>query len=157
MEEGGDRDFMPDVRVKDGEVIAGDGFTFECVYTPGHTSNHMCFALREEKALFTGDHVMGWSTTVVTPPDGDMAAYMASLRKLLARDDRNPVADAWRAGEGSEAVLAGLYRSPPGARGADPRLHCRTASTPSPRWSRACMRMWTSGCIPPPPARSRPI
>lgn len=87
VEEGGDLDFAPDVRVKDGEVIAGDGFTFECVYTPGHTSNHMCFALREEKALFTGDHVMGWSTTVVTPPDGDMAAYMASLRKLLARDD----------------------------------------------------------------------
>lgn len=88
VEEGGDRDFVPDVRVKDGEVIAGDGFSFECVYTPGHTSNHMCFALMEEKALFTGDHVMGWSTTVVTPPDGDMAAYMASLRKLLARDDQ---------------------------------------------------------------------
>ena len=87
VEEGGDMAFMPDVRVKDGDAIAGDGFTFECVYTPGHTSNHMCFALREEKALFTGDHVMGWSTTVVTPPDGDMAQYMASLRKLIARDD----------------------------------------------------------------------
>jgi len=87
LEEGGDMAFVPDVRVKDGDVIAGDGYTFECVYTPGHTSNHMCFGLREEKALFTGDHVMGWSTTVVTPPDGDMAAYMASLRKLLARDD----------------------------------------------------------------------
>jgi len=87
VEEGGDMAFVPDVRVKDGDVIAGDGYTFECVYTPGHTSNHMCFGLREEKALFTGDHVMGWSTTVVTPPDGDMAAYMASLRKLLARDD----------------------------------------------------------------------
>jgi len=87
LEEGGDTAFMPDVRVKDGDVIAGDGYTFECVYTPGHTSNHMCFGLREEKALFTGDHVMGWSTTVVTPPDGDMAAYMASLRRLLVRDD----------------------------------------------------------------------
>jgi glyoxylase-like metal-dependent hydrolase (beta-lactamase superfamily II) len=87
VEEGGDMAFVPDVRVRDGEIIVGDGFTFECVHTPGHTSNHMCFALREEKALFTGDHVMGWSTTVVTPPDGDMAAYMASLRKLLARDD----------------------------------------------------------------------
>jgi glyoxylase-like metal-dependent hydrolase (beta-lactamase superfamily II) len=87
VEEGGDMEFMPDVRVKDGDVITGNGFTFECVYTPGHTSNHMCFGLKEEKALFTGDHVMGWSTTVVTPPDGDMAAYMASLRKLLARDD----------------------------------------------------------------------
>jgi len=87
LEEGGDRSFVPDVHVKDGDLIQGDGFTFECVYTPGHTSNHMCYALAEEKALFTGDHVMGWSTTVVTPPDGDMAQYMASLRKLLVRDD----------------------------------------------------------------------
>ncbi|MEI9931524.1 MAG: MBL fold metallo-hydrolase [Rhizomicrobium sp.] len=87
LEEGGDMAFMPDMRVKDGDVIAGNGYMFECVYTPGHTSNHMCFALKEENALFTGDHVMGWSTTVVTPPDGDMAAYMASLRKLLVRDD----------------------------------------------------------------------
>jgi glyoxylase-like metal-dependent hydrolase (beta-lactamase superfamily II) len=88
VEEGGDRDFVPDVAVRDGDRIEGGGFTFDCVYTPGHTSNHMCYALDREKALFTGDHVMGWSTTVVTPPDGDMAQYMASLRKLLARDDR---------------------------------------------------------------------
>ena len=88
VEAGGDMDFMPDIRVSDGQIIAGDGFTFECVHTPGHTSNHMCFALREEKALFTGDHIMGWSTTVVTPPDGDMAQYIASVRKLEARDDR---------------------------------------------------------------------
>ena len=87
VEEGGDRDFVPDIRVRDGDIIGGNGFTFECVYTPGHTSNHMCFALKEENALFTGDHVMGWSTTVVTPPDGDMAQYMASLRKLIARND----------------------------------------------------------------------
>jgi glyoxylase-like metal-dependent hydrolase (beta-lactamase superfamily II) len=87
VEEGGDMAFVPDIRVRDGDVIEGNGFTFDCVFTPGHTSNHMCFALREEKALFTGDHVMGWSTTVVTPPDGDMRAYMASLGKLLARDD----------------------------------------------------------------------
>ena len=87
LEEGGDTDFVPDVRVKDGGVIAGEGYTLEGVFTPGHTSNHMCFALREEKALFTGDHVMGWSTTVVVPPDGDMAEYLASLRKLIARDD----------------------------------------------------------------------
>jgi glyoxylase-like metal-dependent hydrolase (beta-lactamase superfamily II) len=88
VEEGGDWAFVPDVAVRDGDVIAGDGFAFDCVFTPGHTSNHMCYGLREEKALFTGDHVMGWSTTVVAPPDGDMAQYMASLRKLLARDDR---------------------------------------------------------------------
>lgn len=87
MEEGGDTQFVPDVRVKDGEIIRGSGFTFECVFTPGHTSNHMCYALKEEHALFTGDHIMGWSTTVVTPPDGDMAQYMASVKKLMARDD----------------------------------------------------------------------
>ncbi|HUJ48130.1 MAG TPA: MBL fold metallo-hydrolase [Rhizomicrobium sp.] len=88
MEEGGDLTFVPDVAVQDGDIIGGNGFAFECVYTPGHTSNHMCYALKEEQALFTGDHVMGWSTTVVTPPDGDMAQYMASLRKLIARDER---------------------------------------------------------------------
>ena len=87
MEEGGDRDFVPDIAVRDGDVIEGAGFTIECVHTPGHTSNHMCYALKEEKALFTGDHVMGWSTTVVAPPDGDMGDYLASLKKLLARDD----------------------------------------------------------------------
>ena len=87
VEEGGDMQFTPDVRVKDGEIIKGNGFTFECVFTPGHTSNHMCYALKEENALFTGDHVMGWSTTVVTPPDGDMAQYMASVKKLMARSD----------------------------------------------------------------------
>lgn len=88
VEEGGDRSFMPDIRVKDGDVIKANDFTIECVCTPGHTSNHMCFALREEQALFTGDHIMGWSTTVVTPPDGDMAQYMDSVRKLIARNDK---------------------------------------------------------------------
>lgn len=87
IEEGGDWDFVPDVQVKDGDVIACDGFSVECVFTPGHTSNHMCYALMEDRALFTGDHVMGWSTTVVAPPDGDMAQYRASLEKLLARND----------------------------------------------------------------------
>jgi glyoxylase-like metal-dependent hydrolase (beta-lactamase superfamily II) len=87
VEEGGDMSFTPDERVADGAIIRGGGYTFECVFTPGHTSNHMCYALREERALFTGDHVMGWSTTVIVPPDGDMSAYMASLNKLHARND----------------------------------------------------------------------
>ena len=87
MDEGGDMAFVPDNVIKDGDSIEGDGWTADCVFTPGHTSNHMCFGLREEKALFTGDHVMGWSTAVLAPPDGDMADYMASLRKLLDRDD----------------------------------------------------------------------
>jgi glyoxylase-like metal-dependent hydrolase (beta-lactamase superfamily II) len=74
--------------VGDGEVAAmGSGWTMRGVYTPGHTSNHMCFALDEERALFTGDHVMGWSTTVVSPPDGDMRDYIDSLRKVMTRDD----------------------------------------------------------------------
>lgn len=88
VEEGGDMEFDPDVRVTDGEVISADTWSVECVYTPGHTSNHMCFQLQSEKALFTGDHVMGWSTSIISPPDGDMAAYMGSLDKLLARDDK---------------------------------------------------------------------
>lgn len=87
VEEGADRDFTPDVLVRDGDVITGDGFTLTCVATPGHTANHMCYALEEERALFCGDHVMGWSTSVVAPPDGDMAAYLASLEKLIARGD----------------------------------------------------------------------
>jgi len=89
MRESVDTDFDPDVRVNDGEVAAhGDGWTLTAVHTPGHTSNHMCVCLEEEKALFTGDHIMGWSTTVVSPPDGDMRDYLASLKKVQMRDDR---------------------------------------------------------------------
>lgn len=88
VEEGGDMEFSPDVRVKDGEIIQGEGFSIECVYTPGHTSNHVCFQYREAQALFTGDHVMGWSTSIISPPDGDMGEYLKSLEKLLDRDDK---------------------------------------------------------------------
>ena len=88
VEEGGDMDFAPDELVRDGDELVGDGWSVECVYTPGHTSNHMCFQLREARALFTGDHVMAWSTSIISPPDGDMTAYMQSLEKLLERDDR---------------------------------------------------------------------
>ena len=87
VEEGADHEFVPDVVVRDGNVIAGEGWTFEAVHSPGHTSNHVCYALLEEKALFSGDHVMGWSTSVIAPPDGHMQAYMQSLRRLLTRDD----------------------------------------------------------------------
>ncbi|MGZ8284358.1 MAG: MBL fold metallo-hydrolase [Allosphingosinicella sp.] len=83
-----DSAYRPDRILADGERLGGDGWTIEAVATPGHTSNHLCLALAEEGALFTGDHVMGWSTSVVAPPDGDMADYMASLDRLLARDDR---------------------------------------------------------------------
>ena len=81
-----DGDYLPDGVLGDGEVLEIDGEALQAVATPGHTSNHLCYAWRG--ALFSGDHVMGWSTTVVVPPDGDMAAYMASLDKLRQREDR---------------------------------------------------------------------
>ncbi len=87
VEEGADKEFTPDIFLKDRETVSGAGWTIEVLHTPGHTSNHTCYALLEEKALFTGDHIMGWATTVISPPDGDMAAYLASLRKLLDRGD----------------------------------------------------------------------
>jgi glyoxylase-like metal-dependent hydrolase (beta-lactamase superfamily II) len=87
IEEGGDWDFVPDIAVRDGDEIVGAGWRFEAVHTPGHTSNHLCFALPEAGILFSGDHVMGWSTSVIAPPDGDMSGYMASLDKLLRRRD----------------------------------------------------------------------
>jgi len=83
-----DPSYRPDRVLADGESVTGEGWTLTAVSTPGHTSNHLCFALPESGILFTGDHVMGWSTSVVSPPDGDMAAYMASLQKLHDRDDR---------------------------------------------------------------------
>jgi glyoxylase-like metal-dependent hydrolase (beta-lactamase superfamily II) len=88
IEESTDYDFRPDVVAGDGDTVdAVPGATFTAVHTPGHTSNHMCWALGEESALFTGDHVMGWSTTVVSPPDGNMAAYIESLRRVAGRND----------------------------------------------------------------------
>jgi glyoxylase-like metal-dependent hydrolase (beta-lactamase superfamily II) len=85
--EGPDTGFVPDVTVGDGDVIEADGWSVDVVHTPGHTSNHVCYGLREEKVLFTGDHVMGWATSVISPPDGDLYDYLNSLRKLLERDD----------------------------------------------------------------------
>jgi glyoxylase-like metal-dependent hydrolase (beta-lactamase superfamily II) len=98
-----DMDFRPDVMLPDGAVVTGDGWTMEAVTTPGHTANHMAFALKESNLLFAGDHVMGWSTTIVAPPDGAMSDYMASLHKLARRSEPlylpghgNPVRDAPR-------------------------------------------------------------
>ncbi len=82
-----DTTYAPDRVLEDGEQMRGEGWTLTAVHTPGHTSNHLCFALEESKALFTGDHVMGWSTSVVIPPDGDMGDYLRSLERLMARDD----------------------------------------------------------------------
>lgn len=87
QEERSDLDFVPDVVTTDGAIIEGDGWTIEALHTPGHISNHLCFALAEERALFTGDHVMGWSTSVIPSPDGDLGDYLTNLGRLLDRDD----------------------------------------------------------------------
>lgn len=87
-----DRDYAPDRILSEGQAVSGEGWTLEAIATPGHTSNHLAFSLPEAQegagALFSGDHVMGWSTTIVSPPNGDMASYMASLAKLQGRADR---------------------------------------------------------------------
>jgi glyoxylase-like metal-dependent hydrolase (beta-lactamase superfamily II) len=82
-----DTDFRPDRALADGEVVSGAGWTIEAVATPGHTANHMAFAFKEANLLFSGDHVMAWSTPVVAPPDGSMSDYMASLDKLTRRSE----------------------------------------------------------------------
>jgi glyoxylase-like metal-dependent hydrolase (beta-lactamase superfamily II) len=103
-ESGADRDFKPDIRVGDGEVIEGEGWALQAVTTPGHTANHTAFAWRERKILFAGDHVMGWSTSIVAPPDGSMIDYMASLDKLVARSE-----DLYFSGHGPEIPDAQRY------------------------------------------------
>ena len=77
--------FFPDEMIKDGDTFRGPGWTLETIETPGHTCSHLCFDLKEENACLTGDHIMGWSTTIVAPPDGNMADYFRSLDKILAR------------------------------------------------------------------------
>jgi glyoxylase-like metal-dependent hydrolase (beta-lactamase superfamily II) len=83
LDSGGDREHVPDVPMQDGDAVTGPGWTLRALATPGHTANHLAFALPEENALLSGDQVMAWSTTVIAPPDGSMADYMASLRHLL--------------------------------------------------------------------------
>ena len=86
FEEAHDKSFTPDVKLRDSDMVQGKDWTIKAIHTPGHTSNHLCFFLEQEKILFTGDHVMGWATTVVVPPDGDMDDYISSLKKLLLHD-----------------------------------------------------------------------
>ena len=85
LDEDDDETFLPDIVLTGGERLQGDGWVIEAMATPGHASNHLAFVLLEENALFSGDHIMGWSTTIVAPPDGDMAAYMASLEAVISR------------------------------------------------------------------------
>jgi len=82
-----DREFQPDIALKDGQVVSGNGWTIQAVATPGHTANHMAYALKEKNALFAGDHVMAWATSIVAPPDGAMSDYMDSLTKLARRNE----------------------------------------------------------------------
>jgi glyoxylase-like metal-dependent hydrolase (beta-lactamase superfamily II) len=88
LDSSGDRDFRPDVALRDGDIVKGDGWTIEAVATPGHTANHTSFAWKEPNVLFAGDHIMAWATSIVAPPDGAMNDYMASLRKLAKRKER---------------------------------------------------------------------
>ena len=87
-EEGADYDFDPSHKVVDGEIIKGLDWNLECIHTPGHTSNHICYSVLGSGAVFTGDHIMGWSTTLVSPPDGDMGDYFKSLEKMFIRNDK---------------------------------------------------------------------
>lgn len=86
LEAGDDLTFKPDVEIRNGHIVKGDGWTIEAIHTPGHTSNHLCYALHEENTLFSGDHIMGWSTSVVVSPDGHMGDYLESLNTVLDRN-----------------------------------------------------------------------
>jgi glyoxylase-like metal-dependent hydrolase (beta-lactamase superfamily II) len=96
-ESGADWDFRPDITLKDGDVVSGDGWALETVATPGHTANHVAFAVKDRGQMFIGDHVMSWSTSIVAPPDGSMVDYMASLDKLTRRNE-----DLYFSGHGAE-------------------------------------------------------
>jgi glyoxylase-like metal-dependent hydrolase (beta-lactamase superfamily II) len=133
-----DADYSPDRVLGDGEQLEADGWTLEAIATPGHTSNHLCFAFPEERAVFTGDHVMGWSTSVISPPDGDMGAYMSSLSKLQ--------------GAGTPSIIRGM-----GQRSKLRRSCCggssftdgsaRRRSSPASSGGRAKSQHWWRRCI----------
>ncbi len=146
MEAGHDLSFHPDVSLCGGGEVSGPGWTMEAIPTPGHTSNHLCYALKEENCLFSGDHIMGWSTTVISPPDGDMTDYLESLATIRARNfqtlwpthgppilEVTPFIDAYAAHrqERIDQILLALANGPATIRelvpnlyrDVDPRLH----------------------------------
>jgi len=155
MEAGRDLDFHPDVSVCiGGPAASGPGWTLEALPTPGHTSNHVCYALAEENALFTGDHIMGWSTTVITPPDGDMTDYLASLRSVRARGfstlwpthgppvrETPPFIDAYLAHrqERMDQILAALRPGPSRIADLVPRLYADVDSRMHPAAARSML------------------
>ena len=152
---GSDVDFVPDVALEDGDVVEGAGWSLEAVHTPGHASNHLCYFLPDERALITGDHVMGWSTSVVSPPDGNIGEYLLSLEKLLDRgqdlrylpahgpDIQQPQAyvqallDHRR--ERSEQILAALESGPLTIAEMVPRIY---ATTPKVLWPAAASSVY---------------
>jgi glyoxylase-like metal-dependent hydrolase (beta-lactamase superfamily II) len=147
--------FQPDVVLRDGDAVEGDDWTLQAVHTPGHASNHLCYLLHEEGTLFSGDHVMGWSTTVVSPPDGNLGDYLASLEKLLDRpQDRRyvpthgpPIEEpqtlvrAYLAHrhQRSEEILAALDTQPATVAELVPRVY---ADTPKKLWRAAAGSMY---------------
>jgi glyoxylase-like metal-dependent hydrolase (beta-lactamase superfamily II) len=153
MEAGHDLAFHPDVNLCGGGQISGAGWTLEAIPTPGHTSNHLCYALPEENALFSGDHIMGWSTTVITPPDGDMTDYLSSLAAIRAREfaviwpthgppirEVRPFLDAYMAHrhERIDQILRALDQGPGRIRDLVPRLY---ADVDSRLWPAAARSM----------------
>ena len=120
LDAAGDMDFRPDHPLRDGDSVAGSGWTLEAITTPGHCANHMAYALKETNSLFSGDHVMGWSTSIVAPPDGAMSDYMASLYKLAKRSENGVFPRPRQCHSRRAALRAELYPSPAGTRGIDP-------------------------------------
>lgn len=96
-ESGADREFRPDIEIRDGDTMEGPDWALRAVATPGHTANHLAFAWSGRKIAFVGDHVMGWSTSIVAPPDGSMVDYMASLERLTQGEE-----DLFLSGHGPE-------------------------------------------------------
>ena len=120
MEAANDMDFRPDHALADGDVVSGNGFALEAVTTPGHTANHMAFALKGTDIMFSGDHVMGWSTTIVAPPDGAMTDYMDSLQQAGAPRRAGLPAGPRRRDPRGAALRRRADPAPQGARGLDP-------------------------------------
>ncbi len=120
LDAGGDRDFHPDFKLADGDVVAGDGWSFEAIATPGHTANHLAFALKGSEIIFSGDHVMAWSTPVVAPPDGAMGDYMASLEKLLHRSETTYFPGHGGAVRDAPRFVSVLYPPPSWPRASNP-------------------------------------
>jgi glyoxylase-like metal-dependent hydrolase (beta-lactamase superfamily II) len=154
MEAANDLDFTPDVGLCAGGEIKGPSWTLEAIPTPGHTSNHICYALKEENALFSGDHIMGWSTTVIAPPDGDMTDYMESLQRIRAREfstiwpthgppirEVAPFLDAYIAHrrERETQILTALAQGPARIRELVPRLYADVDSRLHPAAARSML------------------